>query len=146
MDDLYYMGMCDYSDYCKTNSCYQYRQDRVNPIFYNQNEGFVKGNIQKDIYKPYKNYNPGNISVSSDRERMLLEIQKFGFYLTDLGLYLDMHPSDNEALRLFNENRIKYAKLMEEFNKSFYPLKMCDSVNSNTYKWLEGKYPWERGN
>ena len=115
-------------------------------ILTNENEGFIKGNIEKSTYKAYKNYIPGNISVNNDRDRLLLEIQMYGFYLTDLGLYLDTHSSDKEALRLFNETRDKYYKKVVDFEKMYYPLNSFHSNKNDTYEWLEGKFPWVRGN
>ena len=69
-----------------------------------------------------------------------------GFYLTDLGLYLDTHPNDMEALKLFNETRNIYYKKLEEFEKMYYPLCAFSSDKDNTYEWLNGKFPWVRGN
>lgn len=155
MNELYYMGLVN-CDNCSSENCcdnynninypeYAYnRNNRV--IFTNENEGFIKGNIEKSTYKAYKNYIPGNISVNNDRDRLLLEIQMYGFYLTDLGLYLDTHPSDKEALRLFNETRDKYYKKVVDFEKMYYPLNSFHSNKNDTYEWLEGKFPWVRGN
>lgn len=141
MNDLYYMGL-----YCG-DECYrdlalpEYHYERVNPSFFNENEGFIKGNIQRQIYNPYRNYNPTMPVVNSDKERLLLEIQKHCFYLIDLGLYLDMHPEDKEALKLFNETKNRYYRLINEFNKNYYPLMFVDSSNMNSYKWVEGNFP-----
>lgn len=145
-NNLYYMGLYGGNDYYRATCCPDTLLERNNSLFYNENEGFIKGNIQKDSYLPYRNYNPTMPSVNSDRERFLLEIQKYGFYLIDLGLYLDLNPNDKEALEMFNENRNKYYRLITEFNKNYYPLMFVDSNGSETYKWLEGNFPWVRGN
>ena len=145
MNNLYYMGLYGGDEYYRTTCCPDYTQDRKNTTFYNENEGFIKGNVQKSIYNPYKNYNPSVPVVANDKDRMLLEIQKYGFYLIDLGLYLDMHPNDREALQLFNENRNKYYRLINEFNKNYYPLMFVDSTGTDSYKWLEGNFPWSGG-
>lgn len=146
MNNLYYMGLYGGDEYYRSTCCQDFALDRKNNMFYNENEGFIKGNIQKKIYNPYKNYNPNMPVVNNDKDRMLLEIQKYGFYLIDLGLYLDMHPTDKEALATFNENKTKYYRLINEFNKNCYPLMFIDSNNSDSYKWLEGNFPWVRGN
>ena len=145
MNNIYYLGLYDGNEYYRATTYPEYRFERKNEQFYKENEGFIKGNIQKNIYNPYKNYNPINISVDNERDRFLLEIQKYGFYLKDLGLYLDLHPTDMDALETFNDTRNKYGQLMEEFNKRYYPLRYCKSVNTNNYRWLDGKYPWVRG-
>ena len=90
MNELYYMGLdnCNYLTSSDINypQYANYRQNKT--MFTNPNEGFLKGNIQNNIYKPYKSHAPGNISVNNEKDRLLVEIQMYGFYLTDLGLYL----------------------------------------------------------
>ena len=151
MNDLYYMGLLDCNSY-NQNCNYDYSKinypeyARVNnSLFTNENEGFLKGNIEKNTYKPYKNYMPGNITINNECDRLLSEIQMYGFYLTDLGLYLDMHPTDMVALKLFNDTREKYYKKIMEFEKKYYPLTAFHSNKTNTYEWIEGKFPWVRG-
>jgi len=155
MNDLYYMGLVNCNE-CERNCCDdyytpinypEYEYERVNKsVFTNENEGFLKGNIEKDTYKPYKNYMPGNVSANNDRDRVLLDVQMYGFYLIDLGLYLDTHPNDERALRLFNETREKYYKRVADFERMYYPLSAFHSNKNNTYEWLEGKFPFVRGN
>ena len=142
MNNLYYMGLYGGDDYYRTTSNTDYSLERKDVNFYSENEGFIKGNIQRDIYNPYKNYNPSIPVVNTDKDRVLLEIQKYCFYLIDLGLYLDIHPNDKEALKLFNETRNKYYRLVDQFNKTYYPLMFVDNTGADTYKWLEGNFPW----
>lgn len=143
MNNLYYMGLYSGDEYYRTSCSPDYNfLERNDMYFYNPNEGFIKGNIQKEIYQPYRNYTPKMPSVNSDKERLMLEIQKHCFYLIDLGLYLDMHPSDIEALKSFNETRSKYYRLVNEYNKNYNPLMFVDSTNNETYDWLKGNFPW----
>ena len=144
MNDLYYVGMYPEYDYYR-NGCTLPSQTHTT-TFYNDREGFIKGNIQKNSYQPYRNYNPSMPIVNNDRERMLLEIQKYGFYLIDMGLYLDLNPNDKSALANFNDARGKYYRLINEFNKNYYPLMFTDSNSNDSYEWLEGPFPWVRGN
>ena len=146
MNNLYCMSLYSPDDYYRHNYYQDFSLDRNDMMFYSENEGFIKGNIQKNIYMPYNNYNPVMSSAKNDKERMMLEIQKYGFYLIDLGLYLDLHPNDKEALKTFNENRNKYYRLINEFNKSYYPLMFMDSNSGESYRWIEGSFPWVRGN
>ena len=146
MNNLYYMGLYGGDEYYRSTCFHDYIENRKDTIFYGENEGFIKGNVQKNTYSPYKNYVPTMPIVNSDKEKMLLEIQKYGFYLLDLGLYLDLHPNDKEALEYFKENRNKYYKLINEFNKNYYPLIFMDSSSMDSYQWLQGSFPWVRGN
>lgn len=143
MNNLYYMGLYGGDEYYRSSCSPDYNLlDRKDNVFYSENEGFIKGNIQKSIYDPYRNYVPSMPLVNSDKDRLMLEIQKYCFYLIDLGLYLDMHPNDREALKNFNETRNKYYRLINEYNKNYNPLMFIDSTSNDTYKWLEGNFPW----
>ena len=148
MNEMYYMGLVDCNNLNREYyGQYNYDYDRVNKDkFTSENEGFLKGNIEKETYKPYKNYIPGNINVNNEKDRLLLDIQMYGFYLKDLGLYLDTHPTDERALKLFNETRDKYYKRVMDFERMYYPLCAFHSDKSNTYEWLDGKFPFVRGN
>jgi len=37
-------------------------------MFYDANEGFIKGNMQKSIYDQYKNYTPVEPKVKNEKE------------------------------------------------------------------------------
>lgn len=146
MNNLYYMGLYGGDEYYRATCSQDLLLNRKESRFYSDNEGFVKGNIEKDIYHPYKNYNPRLPLASNDKERLLLEIQKLGFYLVDLGLYLDLHPTDKDALMSFNETKSKYYRLINEYNKNYCPLMFIDSNGVDKYQWIEGTFPWQGGN
>ena len=140
------MGLYENGDYYHNiaNPDYFYL-DRTDNVFYNVDEGFIKGNIQKGIYSSYKNYNPSMPQVNSDKERLMLEIQKYSFYLIDLGLYLDIHPNDKETIKSFNDVRGKYYRLVNEFNKNYYPLMFMDEGKIGNYEWSKGNFPFNWG-
>ena len=62
------------------------------------NEGFLKGNMFKDEYIPYKNLTYVNINPKSDKESKLLNVMQYSFAINDLNLYLDIHPEDKEMI------------------------------------------------
>ena len=113
-------------------------------MFYDANEGFIKGNIEKSIYDPYKNYVPVEPKVNTEREALLLFIQKSGFAAHDLGLYLDTHPNDQKALCLHRKYCKELKELKDKYQKVFGPLTI--NYPCNKWRWLEEPWPWERGN
>ena len=78
--------------------------------FFTPSEGFAKGNMQTNIYKPYKLTNPSQPQVYNERQRMLLEVQKYGFAMWDLNLYLNTHPMDRNTMMLFDQYRNLYKR------------------------------------
>ncbi|MGI6069804.1 MAG: spore coat protein CotJB [Blautia sp.] len=73
-----------------------------------------------------------------ERERLQREIAKVSFALDDLVLYLDTHPTEEQAITLRQDLITKRKQLLGEFDRQFYPLtKDCIGL------WTEGPMPWE---
>ena len=51
---------------------------------YDPYQGFIRGNMFKDLYDPYKLNNPYNIEPANDQAKMLTSIDALGFAMTDL--------------------------------------------------------------
>ena len=71
------------------------------------------------------------------------ELQALNFVITELGLYLDTHQDDEEALQLFQQ----YTRLAEEgrrrYEAMYGPLTQRNAVQNGTYTWLKDPWPWE---
>lgn len=79
----------------------------------------------------------------NDRERMMLQIQRCDFMLTELRLYLDTHGNCPNALKLYNKHLTAKKALMEEYSEKYGPL-TPDMVNTNHgWTWTESPWPWE---
>ncbi len=54
--------------------------------------------------------------------QLMRRLSEAMFYMTDLNLYLDTHPCDNRALRMFEEASENARACFDAFEKHFYPL------------------------
>lgn len=124
-----------------SSSANSYSSDSRVDNFFSANEGFAKGNMQANIYKPYKLINPTLPTVSNDRERLLLEVQKYSFAMWDLNLYLNTHPTDRNVMMLFEQYRTSYKKALNDYESKYGPLHL-DAVNTNSGYWEWNKCPW----
>ena len=105
-------------------------------------EGFSKGNMFPNEYKPYKNYKPGQLKANNPKDEKLYKIMALNFAINDLNLYLDLHPNKEDEFQKF-KHLLKERKILEdEFVKEYGPLKL-DQVNGNTFNWVS-KFPWEK--
>ncbi|MBQ8174881.1 MAG: spore coat protein CotJB [Clostridia bacterium] len=73
------------------------------------------------------------------------EMAAVRFALIDLGLYLDTHPDNRDALRLFSEYRDRLATLERRHTSTVGPLTMGDVTGKNGWTWGEGPMPFEGG-
>ena len=109
--------------------------------FFNPSEGFAKGNMQANTYKPYKLVNPSLPPVSNERERLLLDVQMYSFAMWDLNLYLNTHPTDKNAMMLFDNYRNSHRRAVNEYESKYGPLHL-EKVNTNSASWEWNKSPW----
>ena len=126
------------------SNCYSSSDDSRVDSFFNPNEGFAKGNMQANIYKPYKLMNPSLPQVYNERQRMLLEVQKYGFAMWDLNLYLNTHPTDRNTMMLFDQYRNSYKKAKQDYENKWGALNVDNATaNSGYWTWNRSPWPWE---
>ncbi len=79
----------------------------------------------------------------SSKEQLLNDIGIVSFVIVELGLYLDTHPYDRNAMEYFNHySRIK-QQMTREFSMKYYPLTMEMSEGSKEWRWGAAPLPWE---
>ncbi len=78
------------------------------------------------------------------KQERLYEVQKCNFAAYDLLLYLDTHPGDKKAFRLYQDMVEKYNKLKREYEKDFGSLEAYNSAYKDCFDWIESPWPWER--
>lgn len=78
------------------------------------------------------------------KQEQLFEVQKYNFAAYDLLLYLDTHPEDKKAFRLFQELVMKLKKLKREYEEKFGPLEAYNAARCSAFTWLDSPWPWER--
>ncbi len=112
------------------------------PRLTSSEEGFARGNMFKELYKPYKNYTYFKLVPKTREEELLMEIMSLSFAINDLGLYLDLHPEDTEVLNKFKEYVEKSCKLEMEYVKNYGPLELIDATSKNRFDWIKNPWPW----
>ena len=111
---------------------------------FNPYEGFIKGNLFKNLYDSYKNLKPVNIEINNEQDELLLNVRELSFMVHELNLLLDNYPNNSDILSLFN----RYLKLEDEVRKNyerrFGPLEVTSITSNNTpFVWVKDKWPWE---
>ncbi len=110
--------------------------------FLTAKEGFLRGNMFKDEYKPYKNLTYVNIKPRNDREAKLFNVMQYSFAINDMNLYLDLHPEDRNALMLLEEFIKEEKEAKKEYIKSYGPLTI-NETSGEKYEWINGPWSWE---
>ena len=125
-----------------TNSQSMPKMDMSTPNILPAKEGFLRGNMFKNEYKPYKNLTYIDIRPQSDREAKLFNVMQFSFAINDLNLYLDLHPDDTRVVRLFEELVKEEKQAKKEYMEQYGPL-MVTKVKGDKFDWIESPWPWD---
>ncbi len=105
-------------------------------------EGFLRGNMFKDEYEPYKNLTYFKLSPSNDKERLLYQVMAYSFAINDLNLYLDLHPDNKGMLDLFKKYVKEEKELCNEYVNKYGPLEV-NEVKGQKFDWINSPWPWE---
>ena len=105
-------------------------------------EGFLRGNMFKDEYEPYKNLTYFKLSPSNDKERLLYQVMAYSFAINDLNLYLDLHPDNKGMLDLFKKYVKEEKELCNEYVNKYGPLEV-NEVKGQKFDWINSPWPLE---
>lgn len=82
--------------------------------------------------------------MDNRKRQLMYAIQMYGFYLYELQLYLDTHPTCKNGLAAYR----KYKGLMEQakdiYVKNYGPVLATESTCENVFEWANGPWPWEK--
>lgn len=110
-----------------------------NPERYDQKEALAKGTLFPGLDMPF--FRAMETRMNCDNPA-LCELMALGFAVTELGLYLDTHKSDREALDLY----LQYAALAKEgrrrYEEMYGPLQQ-ENVTEAGWTWLDDPWPWD---
>lgn len=106
----------------------------------NKNIGLLRGNMFEDEYKPYKNYNP--VSLSDNKDNLLLNLYETNFAIIDLNLYLDLYPNNNEMYEIYKKYVKEFDNLKKLYEEKYGPLENS-CVDFDSYKWIDNPWPWD---
>ena len=117
--------------------CVPFQQ--TGPKRYTQQDALSNGTLFPGLNLPFR--------VKSEAARVLggalAELQALEFVLVELGLYLDTHQDDQEAVQLFQQ----YTRLAEEgkrrYEAMYGPLTQRSAIQNGRYVWLNDPWPWE---
>ena len=116
-----------------------------NNTLYGPYEGYIKGNLFKNLYEEYKDYQPAKLLPKSEEEEALLNLNQMQFAMHEANLYLDVYPNDRGALELFNQYRMQADEYTKKYESKYGPLELTsNSLNTFPWAWDNSPWPWEK--
>lgn len=112
-------------------------QTGAEPV-YAKGAALSRGTLFPGLDLPWKNV----VNTDVDTDTPLGELMALCFVINELGLYLDTHADDREALELYTG----YVKLMREgmcrYTELYGPLEQTQITQAG-YTWLDDPWPWD---
>lgn len=87
--------------------------------------------------------NQGNM-MQNDKEKIRQNVYELGFAMTEILLYLDTHPNDNEAIEYYNTMKLRYNDAVDAYEKNIGTLTFNGCGIDNYYNWAATPLPWEK--
>lgn len=109
---------------------------------YEPMEGFLRGNMFKEEYLPYKGLTYFKLNPKNEQECSLYSVMAYDFAVNDLNLYLDLNPDDKDVFEIFKKYLKEAKKLCKEYEEKYGPLTLR-AVKGNKYDWLDDPWPWD---
>lgn len=107
-------------------------------------EAFMLGNIDNNLYCPYKGFTNYPLIPKSKRGQLLSEVMMYDFNAHEMNLYLDTHPCDKEAFETFLKLQKKADQARCLYEQNFGALTVSHLNESQGYTWVCGPWPWQR--
>lgn len=77
-------------------------------------------------------------------ERLMYELQMYGFVLDEARLFLDTHPNSKEALAYYRKYSEIYEETKNEFESMFGPITAGKiAAESDSWQWIMDGWPWQ---
>lgn len=78
-------------------------------------------------------------------KQVLHDIQVLDFALQDVSLYLDLHPTDVEALKFYKTIKKQLTLSKKEYEQNYHPLTNRSVFSNDVERYVKDIWPWERG-
>ena len=100
----------------------------------------IRGTLFPGLDLPFM----GMVNSKEKNKTLLQQIQSLSFAMNELGLYLDTHCDDAEALELFNKYVELYKTGEKRYVERYGPIRQMQA-GGEEYTWLCAPWPWEYG-
>ncbi len=132
-------------DYIQQDNNYSVKDTNNKTNSYGAYEGYIKGNLFKNIYDEYKNYKPEKLIPKSEQEEALLNLNQVHFAMHDANLYLDVYPNDKNMMNEYIKYRDTYNKLLNDYQMKYGAMNInSNNLNNTPFGWEEESFPWDR--
>ena len=78
-----------------------------------------------------------------EKDKDLFKVMEASFAVNDYVLALDLNPNDENLFAKYKMWCEKLEKCSKEYESKYGPLSYTKGNNYNSFKWVNGSWPWE---
>lgn len=101
--------------------------------------GLIRGTLFPCLDLPFL----GMVNTDEQPDTIMHQLQALGFAVQELGLYLDTHADDVEAVELYRQYAELYEAGITQYQENCGPLFHRQAVRDGVYTWNTTPWPWE---
>lgn len=109
------------------------------PQTYMAGKGMIRGTMYPGLDLPFMGMENKNEKNKTD----LQKLQALNFAVSELGLYLDTHADDKDAVALYNQYVEQYAEQLRQFEQKHGSTTQMGAALTGKYDWLDEPWPWD---
>lgn len=77
------------------------------------------------------------------RDVLMKRLQVCDFVLTEVGLFLDTHPKDQDALAYYHKYLALKKNALAEYTKNYGTVNRNMPQSEDKWDWVDEPWPWE---
>lgn len=81
--------------------------------------------------------------MEKNRNDAMKKLMAADFAAYELQLYLDTHPNDSDAMKLYCEAVKAAAAARSEYEMNFGPITAASAAGSTPWQWIMSPWNWE---
>ena len=80
-----------------------------------------------------------------DKNELMCEIMAVDFAITDIKLYLNTHPHDVDAIKLYNSLVKKRLTMIDSYQSMFGPI-IAETYDKSEddWRWIDNPWHWDK--
>ena len=80
----------------------------------------------------------------TERESLMKKLMIYSFAVYEWNLYLDTHPHDRDAIKMFHSAVSSANDAKEEYERKYGPITADASKDMEYWNWIDSPWPWEK--
>ena len=84
------------------------------------------------------------MAEQQQKKQLLQDIQTVSFLIKDAQLFLNTHPTDENALSFFDYYNKLLSSLTANYEAQYGPLTVYGVNIEDGWSWIEEPWPWEK--